>query len=84
MIKSKGLPSNRGQYRKVSITLPKDLENFLDEVRKAIRDRTGRSITRTEIVRAAIELIREKKINYNEDIHDEKDLLRLLKKAFKG
>jgi hypothetical protein len=84
MIKSQGLPKERGKYRKVSVTLPRDMEAFLDEVRKAIRDRTGRSITRTEIVRAALELIRERRINFNEDIHDEKDLLLFLKKAFKG
>jgi hypothetical protein len=84
MIKSQGLPKEKGKYRKVSVTLPRDLEAFLDEVRKMIRERTGRSITRTEIVRAALELIRERNIDFNEEIHDEKDLLRFLKKAFKG
>jgi Arc/MetJ-type ribon-helix-helix transcriptional regulator len=83
MIKSQGLPIDRGKYRKVSVTLPKDLEDFLDAVRKEIRDKSGRSITRTEIVRAALELIRERKINFSVDIHDEKDLLQVLKKAFK-
>ena len=84
MIKSQGLPPGRGDYRKITITLPRDLEDFLDDVRKKIRDRTGRSITRTEIVRAALELVREKKINFTDKIKNEQDLLNQLKKAFKG
>jgi hypothetical protein len=84
MIKSKGLPRERGEYRKVTVTLPKDLEDFLDSVRKKIRDRTGRSITRTEIIRATLELIRERKIDFDADIKDEEGLLKVLKRAFKG
>jgi Arc/MetJ-type ribon-helix-helix transcriptional regulator len=83
MIKSRGLPVERGEYRKVSITLPRDLEDFLDSIRKKIRDRSGRSITRTEIVRAALELIRERKIDFHGDIKNEQDLLKELKKAFR-
>jgi hypothetical protein len=84
MIKSQGLPIERGEYRKVSVTLPRDLEDFLDSVRKKIRDRSGRSITRTEIVRAALELIKERNIDFHGDIKNEQDLLRELKKAFRG
>jgi len=82
MIKSKGLPAARGAYRKISITLPRDLEDFLDQIRMKILERTGRSITRTEIVRAALELIRDRKINYDSGIRDEQDLLTAFKKAF--
>ena len=78
MNKTKGLGG--GRYRKVTITLPEDLEAFIDDLRRTIREQQGYSLGRTEIIRAAISYLRTIKIDLRE-IHDEEELLARLKKA---
>ncbi len=66
----------------MTITLPPDLETFLDSLRERIRDLGGSSLGRTEIIRAALEYIKLMEIDCK-GIQDEKDLLEQLIKAIK-
>jgi hypothetical protein len=78
MNKSKGLAG--GEYRKVMITLTPNQENFLDNLRNEIRGQKGASVSRTEIIRALVELLATFKLNLK-DVHDEDELLNRFKQA---
>lgn len=77
MNKSKGFYKGTGNYRKVTITLSKDQEVILDSLRRSILDSGGKSLGRTEVIRAAIELIKMLKIDPAQ-INDEREALRSL------
>lgn len=78
MIKSKGLGK---KYRKATVTLEDSQENFMDDVRRKIKKSGGFSLARTEVVRAAIDLLRFLKINTMDlsGIKHEEDLLNKIK-----
>lgn len=82
MNKSKGFYKGTGKYRKITITITPDLEAFLDSLRKQIRDLGGKSLGRTEIIRAALEYLSQLNIDLK-NIADEEDLLQKLLKATK-
>ncbi len=82
MNKTKGLPGGRDQYHRINVTLSKANVKFLDSIRSTIFDRTGKSVGKTEIVRAALRFISELKINPN-NITDEDSLYLAMKDALK-
>ncbi len=59
MDKSKGLPGGRDNYIRMSVTLSKRNIRFLEQLRGMILERTGRSIGKTEIIRATLQLLSE-------------------------
>jgi hypothetical protein len=80
MIKSKGLDE---EYRKVTITLGEEQENFLDEIRRKIRKNGGSALARTEVIRTAIEVLKCLKVdNLNlSGIKNEFELFEKIKKS---
>jgi hypothetical protein len=79
MIKSEGLGK---QYRKVTITLGEEQENFIDDIRKEIKKNDGYRLGRTEIIRTAIQFLKHLKINSMNlsGIKNEDDLLDKIKR----
>jgi hypothetical protein len=82
MNKTKGLPGGRNQYHRINVTLSKANLKFLDSLRSMIFDRTGKSVGKTEIVRAALRFIGDLKIN-PENITDEDSLYLAMKEAIR-
>ena len=82
MVKSKGLGE---KYRKATMTFGEDHENFIDEVRRKIKNSGGFRLARTEVVRAAVDFLKYLKVNKMDlsSIKNESDLLDKLKERFK-
>ena len=82
MNKSKGLPGGREHYHRINVTLSKANLKFLESLRAMIFDRTGKSVGKTEIIRAALRLVSELRIN-PADITDEESLYEAMNEALK-
>ena len=80
MNKTQGLPGGRNQYHRISITLSKTNLRFIESLRQMIFDRTGRSLGKTEIVRAALKLAEQLRINAD-NVTDEESLYDAMREA---
>jgi hypothetical protein len=80
MDKSKGLPGGRDNYIRMSVTLSKRTIRFLEQLRGMVLERTGRSIGKTEIIRATLQLLSELDID-PEHITDEESFYNAVKDA---
>lgn len=75
---------SRSGYRKVTVTLPPEQEQFLSEFAYKLRNKGGRKLANTEIVRAAIsalETLEDSDSLDLEGIQDEDQLMRAILKA---
>jgi hypothetical protein len=82
MNKTKGLPGGSSQYHRINVTLSKKNVKFLDSMRSVIFDHTGKSVGKTEMIRAALRFISELKIDLDKVI-DEESLYTAMKEALK-
>jgi hypothetical protein len=78
--KSKGLPGGVGQYRKVTITLTPPLEEWLDHLRTEIRRRGGKSLGRTELIRASLAYVQTLDLDVT-GVTDEVELAEHIRRA---
>ncbi|MBN1411554.1 MAG: hypothetical protein JW969_11970 [Spirochaetales bacterium] len=57
--------ADKSDYDRLSLTLPKDLNDWLHHFRQVIKDAGGFKLPRTLIVRAFIRAVKESKIKIN-------------------
>jgi len=81
MNKKQGFPES-DSYTKFSISFSRDVERFLDRVKDEIRDKGGKRISRSEIIRAALRYVQSLKVDL-ENVEDEDELLERFKTANK-
>jgi Arc/MetJ-type ribon-helix-helix transcriptional regulator len=78
--KRKGYTEKAGDYRKFCITLPEDLESFVDDLVRDVRKKKGFRLSKSEVIRAALKYMKSLDLNL-ESVKDENDLIERIEAA---